>query len=276
MIIGRHPAESALMTVPTSARVLYECVTPWADELYFEGRLTERQRHKFRRHEAAILEDVDYLSFGWETYALYALNHYGISGRNLLELIGAANQPGSGSGSASSPCRLLSSLSSQFINLPLLSRLSKLYPIDVYGGPPPDPSLGLNYLGWAPPSVLQDYQLGLITCSKDELRREGFSAKTVAYISRACRSSCRRGGRHMEPTCVPYDEDTFLDVIERLSDEEEWQRVSDEAYAQALELTWERVLQPLEKALRDPSYRYVTPHMKAVIGGRSKGATALT
>jgi len=47
--------------------------------------------------------------------------------------------------------------------------------------------------------------------------------------------------------CVPYDEDTFLPAIERLSDEEEWRRVSDEAYAQAQELTWERTLEPLEE-----------------------------
>jgi hypothetical protein len=50
--------------------------------------------------------------------------------------------------------------------------------------------------------------------------------------------------------------------------------VSDEAYSQAQELTWERTLQPLEDALHDPSYRYITPHMKAMIDGRSEGITA--
>jgi hypothetical protein len=59
-----------------------------------------------------------------------------------------------------------------------------------------------------------------------------------------------------------------------LSDEGEWQRVSDEAYAQAQELTWERTLQPLEDALRDPSHRYLTPYMEDVIDGRSKRAAA--
>jgi hypothetical protein len=171
---------------------------------------------------------------------------------------------------------LLSSLSSNFINLPLLSRLSRLYPIDVYGGPPPDPSLGVNYLGWAPPSVLHDYQIGLITCSKDELRRDGFSAKNTAYIAHGLPVLVPAWRRHMELLrgCVPYDEDTFLLVIERLSDEEEWRRVSDEAYAQAQELTWERTLQPLEDVLHDPSYRYRTPYMKAMIDGQSEGAAA--
>jgi hypothetical protein len=277
MIIGEHPADSELMTVSTSARVLYDCMTPWADELYFEGRLTDKQRQKFRRKEAEILEGVDYLSFAWQTYASYAVTHYGISGRNLLQLNWGCT-PVTERVRFKDPPRVvfLSSLSSNFINLPLLSRLSKLYPIDVYGGPPPDPSLGLNYLGWAPPSVLRDYQIGLITCSKDELRRDGFSAKNMAYIAHGLPVLVPAWRRHMELIrgCVPYDETTFLSAIERLSDEEEWRRVSDEAYSQAQELTWERTLQPLEDALHDPSYRYLTPHMKAMIDGRSEGITA--
>jgi hypothetical protein len=277
MIIGEHPSESELMTAPTSARVLYDCMTPWADELYFEGRLTTKQHEKLRRHEAKILDSVDYLSFSWETYAPYAVTHYGISGTNLMQLNWGCT-PVSERVRFKDPPRvvLLSSLSSSFINLPLLSRLSKLYPIDVYGGPQPDPSLGLNYLGWAPPSVLDGYQIGLITCSKDELRRDGFSAKNMAYIAHGLPVLVPAWRRHMDLLrgSVPYEEDTFLSAIEMLSDEGEWQRVSDEAYAQAQELTWEQTLQPLEDALRDPSHRYLTPHMEAMIDGRSKGATA--
>jgi hypothetical protein len=277
MIIGEHPSESELMTAPTSARVLYDCMTPWADELYFEGRLTTKQHEKLRRHEAKILDSVDYLSFSWETYAPYAVTHYGISGTNLMQLNWGCT-PVSERVRFKDPPRvvLLSSLSSSFINLPLLSRLSKLYPIDVYGGPQPDPSLGLNYLGWAPPSVLDGYQIGLITCSKDELRRDGFSAKNMAYIAHGLPVLVPAWRRHMDLLrgSVPYEEDTFLSAIEMLSDEGEWQRVSDEAYAQAQELTWEQTLQPLEDALRDPSHRYLTPHMEAMIDGRSKGAAA--
>jgi hypothetical protein len=171
---------------------------------------------------------------------------------------------------------LLSSLSSRFINLPLLSRLSKLYPIDVYGGPPPDPELGLNYLGWAPPTVLEDYQVGLITCSTDELRRDGFSAKNMAYIAHGLPVLVPIWRRHMELIrgSVPFEEATFLEAIDRLSDETEWQRLSDQAYGQAQELTWERTVEPLDRALSDPSYRFLTPHMRAMIEGRPEHAPA--
>ena len=278
MIIGEHPTDAELMTVPMSARMLYDCMTPWADELYFEERLTGKQRQRFRRREAEILDGVDYLSFSWETYASYSVTHYGISGRNLLQLNWGCT-PAATRAEFSNPPRVayLGSLSrhARFIDLPLLSRLAKLYPhIDVYGGPPPDPSLGLNYMGWSPPSVLEQYQLGLITCTQDELRRDGFSAKNLVYIAHGLPVLVPAWRRHMDLLrgYVAYDEQTFLSVIEKLSNEEEWRRVSDEAYAQAHELTWERTLQPLENALHDPSYRYLTPHMKATIATGSQGA----
>jgi hypothetical protein len=233
--------------------------------------LTERQRRRFRRFEREIYERADRLSFDWETYASYVVTHYGADVGNLLQLNWGCT-PVAERARFNDPPRIvmLSSLSSHFINLPLLSRLSKLYPIDVYGGPPPDPALGINYLGWAPPSVLRDYQLGLITCSKDELRRDGFSAKNMAYIEHGLPVLVPAWRRHMDLIrgCVPYDEDTFVSVIERLSHEPEWRKLSDEAYAQSLQWTWERTLQPLDDILRDPSYRYIPPSVQAVIAGR--------
>jgi hypothetical protein len=232
MIIGAHPADSELTFEPTPARKLYDCQTPWADELFYEGKLTERQHRRFRAREARVMEAADLLSFSWETYAGYSVEHYGISGRNFCQL---------NWGCTRSPARVrfqnpprivfLSSLSSNFINLPLLSRLSKLYPIDVYGGPPPDPALGLNYLGWAPPSVLVDYQIGLITISTDPLRCAGFSAKNLQYIAHGLPVlvPAWRRNMHLIRGSIPYTEESFLSVIESLRDEQEWRRVSDEA-----------------------------------------------
>lgn len=269
LIIGEHPSESEFMLTPTTATVIYDCMTPWADELYFERRLTEKQHQKMRRHEARILDNVDHLSFSWETYAPYAVKHYNISGRNLTQLNWGCT-PVANRVRFRSPPRivLMGSLSSHFINLPMLSRLSRLYPIDVYGGPPPDASLGINYLGWAPSSVLDDYQLGLITCSTDELRRDGFSAKNMAYVAHGLPVLVPAWRRHMHLIrgSVPYDEDTFLSVVEALSDEAYWQRLSDEAYAQAQELTWERTLEPADRVLRDPSQHHLTSHMRSMIG----------
>jgi hypothetical protein len=277
MIVGAHPADSELTFEPTSARKLYDCMTPWADELFYEGKLTERQHRRFRAREARVMEAADLLSFSWETYARYSVEHYGISGRNFCQLNwGCTRSPVRVRFQSPPRIVFLSSLSSNFINLPLLSRLSKLYPIDVYGGPPPDPALGLNYLGWAPPSVLLDYQIGLITISTDPLRCDGFSAKNLQYIAHGLPVlvPAWRRNMHLIRGSIPYTEESFLSVIESLHDEREWQRVSDEAYAQAHELEWDNVLAPLDAALRDDGYRYATPYMRATMGTDGGSLTA--
>ncbi|MGZ4275053.1 MAG: methyltransferase domain-containing protein [Solirubrobacteraceae bacterium] len=261
LIICEHPQDVGLLTVPTSALRFYDCPDPYADELWYEGRLTERQRDKFRIRERELYESVDGLSFSWESYARYAEKHYGISRHNLKQLNwGCYPLPPDQRASFSDPPRVvyMGSLSrtARYIDLPLLSRLSKLYPyIDVYGGPPPDPALGLNYRGWAPPTALQQYQFGLITCTTDELRRDGFSAKHLDYISYGLPVLVPAWRRHMDLLrgSVPYEEDTFVAVIEALSNETEWRRVSDESYAQAERLTWDKTLQPLEDLLSEPA-----------------------
>lgn len=259
LIICEHPHDAGVLMVRTSARTLYDCPTPWADEMYFEDRLTERQHRKLRRLETELFECVDHLAFHWETYARYAVDHYGISGRNLLRLNWGCT-PVAQRAEFSDPPRVVyfGSLGSRFIDVPLLSRLAKLYPhIDVYGGPPPDSSFGLNYLGYAPPTVLRQYQLGLITCTQDELRREGFSAKHLHYLAYGLPVLVPVWRRHIDLLrgSVAYDERTFTLVIDALRNEEEWQRASDEAYAQAQRLTWDETLRPLETLLHEMPHR---------------------
>jgi hypothetical protein len=255
LIISATPHDAELLTVPTTAHTFYDCPDPWADELWFEGRLTKQQHRKLRCRETELFDSVDFLSFSWESYARYAEKHYGISAHNLRQLNWGC-VPVAERAQFGDPPRVayLGSLTSRYINLPLLSRLTKLYPhIDVYGGPPPDPSLGLNYLGWAPPTVLQSYQFGLITCTQDEIRRDGFSAKHLDYIAYGLPVLVPVWRRHMDLLrgSVAYDENTFASVIASLSKEKEWRRVSDEAYAQAHRLTWDKTLHPLDTLLRE-------------------------
>jgi len=272
LVICETPHDACVLTVPTRARTLYDCPTPWADELWFEGRLTVGQHARLRRREAAIFESVDHLAFHWETYARYAVRRYGISGRNLMTLNYGCT-PAARRARFGMPPRVayIGSLGSRFIDLPLLSRLSRLYPhIDVYGAPAPDPKLGLNFKGYAPPSVLRDYQFGLITCTKDELRREGFSAKHLQYLAHGLPVLVPSWRRHLDQLdgSVPYDEPTFLARIAALSAEPDWQRVSDEAYAQAQRLAWDETLRPLEDLL---SATAVRPTSSAGVSGTTPG-----
>jgi hypothetical protein len=254
LVICETPHDAAVLTRPTRARTLYDCPTPWADELFDDGKLTERQHEKMRAFERFIFEHVDHLAFWWPSYAWHAIEHYGISGSNLMTLnYGCTPSPRRAAFETPPKIAYIGSLSGNAINLPMLARLTRLYPhIDVYGEPEPDPALGLNYRGWAPPSVLLDYQLGLITGSDHELRRNGFSAKHPQYLAHGLPVLVPRFRRHLELLrgSVPYDEDDFVSVVDGLNDEATWRRLSDEAYRQAQDLAWERTLQPLDDLLR--------------------------
>jgi hypothetical protein len=258
-VICETPHDAEVLTVETSARTIYDCPTPWADELYYEGRLTPRQHERMRQYESELLERVDVLAFWWETYAEYAVEKYGLTGSNLITL-NFGCRPAARRADFRNPPRIvyLGSLSSRFIDLPLLARLTKAYPhIDVYGAPAPDAALGLNYRGYAPASVLQGYQVGLITSTRDELRQYGFSAKHLEYLAYGLPVLVPAWRRRLDLLrgSVPYDEETFVDVVASLASEAAWHRASDNAYAQAIELSWDRTLEPLDHLLRESPQR---------------------
>jgi hypothetical protein len=253
LIICETPYDAGVLLDVAGTRTLYDCPTPWADELLYEGRLTPRQHRRFRRAEVELYEGVDHLAFHWESYARYACEQYGISGHNLLTLNFGCTPAEQRASSADLPRGVyLGSLSSKFIDLGLLSRLTRLYPhIDVYGGPEPDARLGLNYRGWAPPEILREYQFGVVTCTRDPLRSNGFSAKHLEYLAYGLPTLVPAWRRHLELLrgSVPYEEGTFRSAVEALADPEYWQRLSDAAYDQARRLAWDETLRPLQTLL---------------------------
>jgi hypothetical protein len=181
------------------------------------------------------------------------VREYGLSGDNLMNLRSGCTLVDRRACYASPP-RIVyfGSLSSQFINLRLLSALSQLAEIDVYGAPPTPVALGLNYRGWAPPDVLADYQFGLITCTDDPLRRAGFSAKHLEYFSYGLPVLVPRwrDDPDLAAGSVPYDESSFAVVIEQASGPAAWQALSDAAFAQAQRYTWDNGLAPIEELLQ--------------------------
>jgi hypothetical protein len=254
---------------------LYDCPCPWADELYFEGRLTRRQHAQLRAKETTLFEQVDHLAFHWESYARYALEQYGISGENLMRLDFGC-RPSAHRAQFADPPRIvyLGNLSARFNNPELLARLSKQYEhIDVFGGPPPDPRLGLNYLGYSPSiDILNEYQLGLVTCSTDELRQQGFSSKHVNYLAYGLPVLVPDWRRHLDllEGSLPYNEESFLSVVNSMADEARWQSLSDQAYDQAVRLDWDATLGPLDALIAGAPIDPVTHTLRHQEEGRGR------
>ena len=142
----------------------------------------------------------------------------------------------------------LGSLEGYWVNLPLLSKLSKIYPIDVYGGPKPDKKWGLDYKGYAPSlDILSKYQLGLITITKDKLRKSSFSSKHLEYLSYGLPTLTPdwRKDKILDDVSISYNETNFLDKVKEFSKKKKWKEMSKRSYKKSKDLNWGDNLKPL-------------------------------
>lgn len=259
LVIAETAADAAALLDLDDEVTLFDCPTPWADELLYEGRLSAPQHQRLRHWEIETCAGADHVAYHWRTYGRYAVTTTGISPHNLMTLDQGCDLA-TERATHRAPLRVayMGSLSSRFIDLPLLARLSRSYPhIDVYGGPAPDPSLGLNFCGYATPEVLAQYQAGLITCTKDELRCSGFSAKHLEYLAHGLPVLVPAWRRDLDLLAgsIPYDESTFARCIDELADPVRWQSLSEQAVHQARALAWENTLEPLVGLLDGVAWR---------------------
>ena len=208
----------------------------------------------------AAFQVSDYVTFAWKTYEDYH-RRYIYDGPNIL-----SNSKGGWSGCDPQAKRAifrlppaivyLGSMERYFNNMPLLSRLASNLPylLDVYGTPAPNKKYNLRYRGTMPnvDDTLPRYQFGLNTVTSEILRRNAFSSKIFTYLSYGlpCLFNDWEKFPHELGGCVPYTEENILEVIERFFDRDAWEKLSEEAYAQAQDLSWDKMLAPLLDVLK--------------------------
>lgn len=212
------------------------------------------------KNQLDIFRASDYVTFAWKTYEKYVRN-YIYNGSNILP-----NPRGGWSGSEVRSKRAifrlppaivyLGSMERYFNNMPLLSRLASNLPyvLDVYGTPAPNKKYGLCYRGTMPnmDDTLPRYQFGLNTVTSEILRRNGFSSKVLTYLSYGlpCLFNDWEKFPHELGGCVSYTEENISEVIERFFDRDAWEELSEEAYSQAQDLLWSKILTPLIDVLK--------------------------
>lgn len=230
---------------------IFDCPTPFTDELRYSNNYDEQYLTELREIEINIYEKSDYVAFHWETYKNYVMQHI-YSGKNFFTLNWGCH-PKTDKAHFSCPSKLiyLGNLGGYWINKELLSHLTNFSSneIDVYGLPKPDRKYGINYKGFAKDiSIMNNYQFGLITITNDPLRCNGFSAKHIEYLSYGLPVFVPEWRKHLDllKGSIPYNESTFLDLIEKYSDEDEWNKMSDVAYQQAKNLDWNITLRNLD------------------------------
>ena len=254
VLICESEMDSYVLTKPMSCLKIFDCSTPWVDELFYSGDLSNFAYKLLRRLELEIYKKSSYVAFHWDNYTNY-VKKYIYKGKNLFILNWGCNPKKVKARFKKTPRIVyLGKLDGYWINIELLSRLSKIYEIDVYGAPEPPRELGLNYKGYVPiteTNVLAEYQFGLVTLSNDRLRAHGFSAKHLEYMSYGLpvlTPEWRKDPR-LEKYSILYNEKNFLQKIEEYSSKDKWQKISNMCFNKAKDWDWEKVLKPLAEII---------------------------
>jgi hypothetical protein len=87
-----------------------------------------------------------------------------------------------------------------------------------------------------------------VTCTKDDLRRHGLSADHFHYLAHGLPVVAPAGGKDVERLrgTIAYEEETFRPIVDGLSDESRWRRLSNAAHEHAQALAWDGTLRPLK------------------------------
>lgn len=256
-VIGVESLLSYVLTKDLGCLKIFSWEAMLADEFYFEA---SRRKHfdfdrirRVRTMELEICEKSDYVVFPWETTENYARKNI-YDGTNCLT-IRYGCYPQSKPVQYFFPPSIVSvgGLRGHCQNAELLSYLTSIcpYAIEAYGNRP-EKDRKMNYKGFAPSlDVLYNYQFGINTVSKDIFRRNHFSSRVIAYLSYGLPvlSPDWMLLSHDLKGCLPYNENNFVDIVDKYSDMQFWEKLSKEAYAQARELDWNITLKPLEKII---------------------------
>ena len=248
VLICESEIDSYVLTKPISCLKILDSASPWVDELLYSGDFLYFAYKMLRRLELEIYRKSDYVAFHWENYTNY-VKKYIYKGKNFF-ILNWGCSPRKIKAKFKKPPRIayLGKLDGYWNNIKLLSYLSKIYEIDVYGAPEPPKELGLNYKGYAPTTdILAEYQFGLVTLSKDRLRVHSFSSKQLDYMSYGLPVLTPEWRKDpiLEKYSILYNENNFLQKIKEYSSREKWEKMSNMCLDKAKEWDWEKVLKPL-------------------------------
>jgi hypothetical protein len=217
--------------------------SPFVDELYYGGEISERARSRLHCLERYCFETADKISFHWPSYQEYVQEKI-YDGPNWFSCTyGVERKTKRARFSTTPKVIFLGNLGGYWVNIPLLEELCKIYPaIDVWGGPRPGRRSGLNYRGYAPTlDVMANYQFGLITITTDPLRTRGFSSKHLEYASYGLPVLTPEWQRDelLDPSSIKFTAETFLSMLAHYSVKERWLQKSEQSLALADGLGWE-------------------------------------
>lgn len=144
----------------------------------------------------------------------------------------------------------LGKLNADWVNQPLLEKIQINNPVDIYSYEKPDPNMfnNIKILGFLKDlSKLTQYQFGLITISKDKLRKNSFSAKHLTYFNYGLPVFCPEWRKDplLKSATIYYNENNFKSQFKKYSQPKLWLKKHKAAIKLAQKLDWNKTLVPL-------------------------------
>lgn len=213
-----------------SYKTLYDSPTIFFKELELSEKFSKITIKQIKRYESAALSNSDFVSFHWYTYFKLAKNiNFKVNHPTVLNW---TCTPQTKLASYKPICRTIhiGKLNSYWVNPKLLSYIADNINLDIYSYETPDPQTYpslKNFKGrYENETVLSKYQFGLLTISDDDIRKSGFSAKYLLYLSYGLPVLCP-SWRHdplLSPATIYYNQSNIKTLIKKYQNPTLWQQ----------------------------------------------------
>ncbi len=141
VLICESEIDSYVLTKPMPCLKILDSSSPWVDELFYSGDFLPFAYKMLRKLELEIYQKSDYVAFQWDNYTNY-VKKYIYNGKNIFILnYGCSPREVRAKFKKTPRIVYLGKLDGYWNNIELLSYLSKIYEIDVYGAPEPPKEL---------------------------------------------------------------------------------------------------------------------------------------
>lgn len=251
LICGTGEDMACFLHNQTKLKIL-DIPTPYADELKYSNKYPARTIKAVEKIEKECLQSADFFCANWTTYTKWLSKKYNLY--NTLPATSGCEKTNQTTCFETKPkIVFVGNLEGYWTNLQLLNNICKSsnFPLDIFA-PKNNLGRGVNYKGYLNNyEKLTKYQFGLLTISKDPLRKVGFSAKHLLYISYGLPVLCPewRQDKILDPATIYFNENNFNAVLKKYSRKKPWLKKHRAALKLAENLQWEKTLSPILKVI---------------------------
>ena len=246
--ILQSPEDIASCFSNSKINYIYDLPTILSEELKEGKQINQYIYNKIKKLEFKIFQKDIPISFHWYSILNYA-KKINLQPKNGFILNwGCSSQIKTSHYSYSPKIIHIGNINSPWVNQNLLKQIQTNNQIDIYSYEKPTIENNIKTLGFLKDlSKLNQYQFGLITFSKDQLRKNSFSAKHLTYISYGLPVFCPEWRKDpvLKSATIYYNENNFESQLKKYSQKKYWLPKHQSALKLVEKLSWNQTLKPI-------------------------------